>query len=188
MKAYHIAQASKPSDLPEWLFDERERGLTARFPLRNSDENQDNDVKLRTASAPASSRANTSLAPFPGKSSPDVTSNRPNTSRYADYYDEDYERATMSRAAQRLRELRDAKANPKVKFVDTVHPRRAGMGADTESNEVAQVMPAAAPAPAPALPPPSQTSFAQKPRPSVDLSGKRPVPQGLPSGVRPRRT
>lgn len=25
MKVYHIAKARKPSDLPEWLFDERER-------------------------------------------------------------------------------------------------------------------------------------------------------------------
>lgn len=34
MKAYHLAKARHPSDLPDWLFDERERTpfLSSRFP------------------------------------------------------------------------------------------------------------------------------------------------------------
>jgi len=30
MKAYHITQAQSPSDLPDWLFDERERRVANR--------------------------------------------------------------------------------------------------------------------------------------------------------------
>ena len=40
MKAYHIAKAQSPADLPEWLFDERERGVTriARGRRRDDEE------------------------------------------------------------------------------------------------------------------------------------------------------
>jgi hypothetical protein len=32
MKAYHIAKAQNPSDLPDWLFDKRERQITNARP------------------------------------------------------------------------------------------------------------------------------------------------------------
>ena len=34
MKAYHIAKAQSPADLPVWLFDERDRGVTSRTRVK----------------------------------------------------------------------------------------------------------------------------------------------------------
>lgn len=40
MKAYHIAKARKPSDLPEWLFDERERQVVGEQTQPDDDQSQ----------------------------------------------------------------------------------------------------------------------------------------------------
>ncbi|KIP09116.1 hypothetical protein PHLGIDRAFT_347111 [Phlebiopsis gigantea 11061_1 CR5-6] len=166
MKAYHIGKARHPSDLPEWLFDERDRGVRSRAV----DDSTSNEPLIERASAPKP------LPTFPSR----VTSPAPDNNPRAAYTRRDGDAestATMSRAAQRLREMRDAKATrtPTIRFVDNVHPRHAGRGRQTMEE----------PAPPMAIPPlPTTNTPPATPR----AVGRRPTAVGLPSSVRPRRT
>lgn len=163
MKAYHIAQASKPSDLPEWLFDEKERGVTSRLPAEDGyEKTYDNPG---AAPMPPSRQSAPSI-PIPSKAS---TSTNPRRT----YLDD--EPATVSRASQRLREMREAKANPRAQVVDYGPSRQADGAAARELTRAMSV----------SRPEPSQASVVRSA--SVDVGGKRPLGQGLPSGVRPRR-
>ena len=165
MKAYHIAQARNPADLPEWLFDEKERGLTSRLSVEERYE----EPALRSAPLPEPPRSQSTSTPFP---------TRYNTRNY----DVDAEKATMSRAALRLKELRDAKANTntRIKFSETPHPRRAAatidMNEGTRGEMTRQLSVPAQPA-----------SIPRRLTANMDDNGKRPLVQGLPGGVRPRR-
>lgn len=159
MKAYHIAQASKPSDLPEWLFDEKERGLTARVPAK--DGNEDDGDRPRAAPLVESSRPNAPSTPYSSKAGASTGPNRPGARRD---YDDDFDRAKTSKATQRLRELRDAKANTRGKASESA-ARRAEEEAAAQNE------------------PPQRMSAA-----TTNATGQRPMPPGLPSGVRPRRT
>ncbi|KAI0695911.1 hypothetical protein BC835DRAFT_1414595 [Cytidiella melzeri] len=166
LKAYHIAKASRPSDLPEWLFDEKERGVASRLASEVA----------RTATSDNSTRDQVTSTPTPSRAP--VTNGRP---EYKKSYADDEDRVTMSRAALRLKELRDAKAMPRkqtITFADSVHPRRA-VAIETPEPPAAQVV-------SPTTVPPSVVRNGAG---NTDGSGKRPVARGLPSGVRPvRRT
>jgi len=167
LKAYHIAQASKPSDLPEWLFDEKERGVTARLQPTES------GLSDESRSTPSKEPSRMPMPPpMPVKSSINATTNsRPD---YKKAYADDDDRAAMSRATQRLKQLRDAKAIPRqqtIKFADAPRPRR--FAEERSDVQEQQAVPNVQPLPAAR---------------NVGFSVKRPAVQGLPSGVRPRRT
>lgn len=53
MKAYHIAHAQSPSDLPDWLFDERERRVPSRSSKSDdsSAQSQQNNIRQSAASS-----------------------------------------------------------------------------------------------------------------------------------------
>lgn len=95
MKAYHLAKVSHPSDLPDWLFDERERkpSLSARFtePPRSAVSDVQHPrtsfhhiYKEAASRAPQRSRTPSHVLPSSGKTGP-------------------------SKAADRLKAFRDAK-------------------------------------------------------------------------------
>ncbi|KAI0341709.1 hypothetical protein BDW22DRAFT_265823 [Trametopsis cervina] len=171
LKAYHIAQASRPSDLPEWLFDEKERGVSSR--LQTGERELDDERR----EAPAQERPRPPVPTAPTRAAAPIA--RP---EYKKPLADEEDRSTMSRAAQRLKEMRDAKALPRkqtIKFADNVHPRRAVQGADRQE-------PSVPPAPVPTT---AQHEVARRVVGNGDASGRRPPAVGLPSGVRPvRRT
>jgi hypothetical protein len=151
------------------LFDEKERGVTSR--LTGSELQPSNDPRNITADA----NMHEPVVSAPSRSP--VTNARP---EYKKPRVDEEDRATMSRAAQRLKEMRDAKAKPRqqtIKFADSVHPRR------TEIKETNPREP-------PAAQDTSVTSLSsdmRKPGYGADVSGKRPIARGLPSSVRPMR-
>lgn len=162
MKAYHIEKARYPGDLPEWLFTERERGTTTRADNRDEPTRKENAPPERQPPAP--SRARTVV-----RKQVDSEGS-----------------ATMSRAAQRLREMRDAKRNPKVHFAESVHPRHAAAAGQQENGPGLAAIQAEAEA---YIPPAAEVPVRAAARglASVGRDGKRAA-IGLPSGVRPRRT
>lgn len=173
LKAYHIAKASRPSDLPAWLFDEKERGLTSRLAASADDpRNITDEYDARDAPPPRS-------VPVPTPSRRPTTNGRP---EYKKSYADEEDQQNMSRATQRLKQLRDAKALPRqqtIKFADSVHPRRAemrDMTRDDREHSAAQHTSSVGP--------PPEMRMANENR---DVSSKRPVARGLPSGVRPMR-
>lgn len=98
MRAYHLAKARHPSDLPDWLFDERERkpSLSSRFtePPRGaaSDTQPLRPSALRHIYDDAASRAP-----------------RENHSQTTSHVLASPEKTVSSKAADRLKALRDAK-------------------------------------------------------------------------------
>ena len=173
MKAYHIEKARQPSDLPEWLFNERDRGIRARVS------EDDKAAESLTRDVPSVRPSERPAPAAPGR----VTSPSPvaNIRAMAPRRDADAESsATMSRAAQRLKELRDAKATrtPTIRFADSVHPRHAGRRKQPEEEE--RVPPASAASERP-LP------MNARPLATAGAVGRRPTAVGLPSSVRPRR-
>ncbi|KAJ6496637.1 hypothetical protein C8R47DRAFT_1184559 [Mycena vitilis] len=114
MKAYHLEKARDPSDLPAWLFDEKERRrpAPAAEPVsrsrRRNDEYADDDyevVEKRRAEPPASRGLRDiyeAAAASSASSTPSARSPRGGRS-YAD------DSAQPSRATDRLKALRDAK-------------------------------------------------------------------------------
>ena len=51
MKQYHISKARDPSDLPEWLFEERDRGVIGRLKVMNA--SPEDDVSRPSSTAPS---------------------------------------------------------------------------------------------------------------------------------------
>ena len=97
---------------------------------------------------------------------------------YKKVYADEEDRQNMSRATQRLKELRDAKALPRkqtIRFADSVHPRRAQATDIAKDDRDVWT----APHVSPVDPVPMNRDR--------DVSAKRPVARGLPSGVRPMR-
>ncbi|GJE87212.1 hypothetical protein PsYK624_032950 [Phanerochaete sordida] len=166
IKAYHIEKARDPSDLPEWLFSERERGVRAAARAA--------EPETQRAAAPAPEPA--ARAVSPPRADPRARAKREVDEEHA---------ASMSRAAQKLRELRDQKAakrTPTIRFADTPHPRHAG-GARM------QAPPPPPPEEQPRLPELPEPRLVTNVRPVASLKsvGKRPNAVGLPTSVRPRR-
>ena len=175
LKAYHISKANSPSDLPAWLFDEKERGLTSRLAATGR-QSPDGDPRNITGDydareVPPPPRAAPKAVPMPSRGA--TTNGRP---EYKKVYADEEDRQNMSRATQRLKELRDAKALPRkqtIRFADSVHPRRAQATDIAKDDRDVWT----APHVSPVDPVPMNRDR--------DVSAKRPVARGLPSGVRP---
>ena len=163
MKAYHISKAGSPADLPDWLFDERERGITSR--LREDDSLKSVEEKPVPASQPQPSRARD--VPVMPIANYGATRSRPGTPQ---------PQVPLSRAAQRLKEMTEAKRNPRVKFAESVHPRYAQPSTTSSTPAVSGQT----------VPNTETPERRVRPLPKIDLAGRQP--RGLPSGVRPLRT
>jgi len=120
MKAYHIEKARDPSDLPAWLFDEKERRRPepeqSRSSRRRNDDYDDDEVddRRRPRAEPPQSRGLRDIYDAAAANSKPTSYDR--SGRGARSYADDTP-AQPSRAADRLKALRDAKrsaANPGV--------------------------------------------------------------------------
>ncbi|KAI0670458.1 hypothetical protein C8Q78DRAFT_975489 [Trametes maxima] len=191
MKAYHIEKAHNPSDLPEWLFDERERGVRAggqpdvdRRPEERAPRRSPPSELSRSMTT--SRREDVPVPPAPPRITrgPTLADRRAAVGSAASAGSEEH----VTKSMARLRALRDAKRNAKVRFGED------DGGADDD---------AGAQDPAPPFPPPSSmpvpVSRATPTRPtqrgmpaplgaSLGVRGRQPPTRaGLPSGVRPVR-
>ena len=215
MKAYHIDKARDPADLPDWLFDERERGVRSYQTSSGAPEKR---APSAGASRPAGlARANTTayreepehqpLPPARITRGPTLADRKAETaSRHASTVSGAGSEAHVTKSISRLRELRDAKRNAKVRFGDEAEDAR----------EAPAPAPYAAPYAAPPVPvverrapltltstgpaqsqsqsqrfPTPATPRGSMPAPlgaSLGVRGRQPSMRvGLPSGVRPVR-
>jgi hypothetical protein len=103
MKAYHLAKARDPSDLPSWLFSERERGAKGSMRGRTGDD----DTRADTAEipeAPPITQSSGLRAIYASAASSEVhRSGRHEPTRYGD------DGIAPSKAANRLRAMREPK-------------------------------------------------------------------------------
>ncbi|TFY67296.1 hypothetical protein EVG20_g3990 [Dentipellis fragilis] len=111
MKAYHLEKARDPSDLPEWLFDERERRPAGRPSTSRRRDDRDYEYE-RDEAPPQRSRGlrdiyDTAAAP---SNAYDRSDTRPSYSRNTSSSRDDGS-AGQSKANDRLKALRDAKRN-----------------------------------------------------------------------------
>ncbi|KAH9946179.1 uncharacterized protein BXZ73DRAFT_95677 [Epithele typhae] len=136
MKAYYIDKARGPADLPEWLFDERERGLRSRdeeTPRSSRDEprstgrgRDERELELEpVAVPPPRPRRGLTLADRQQQEREQAQAQaqsrgarRPARSRYDD---DDEPAQPVTKAASRLRELRDAKRAATARVEEPVH-------------------------------------------------------------------
>lgn len=182
LKAYHIDKARDPADLPEWLFDERERGVRSYQTPSGAREKK----TAQTQGIPELSRSVTtvtyheSLPPARTVRGPTLA-DRKNSAAFSGAGSD----AHVTKSISRLRELRDAKRNAKVRFGDEME----------EADEVF------APPPLPVAPPVVERVEPRLPPPtrprgmpgtplgaSLGVRGRQPSARmGLPSGVRPVR-
>lgn len=205
LKEYHIAKARRPSDLPGWLFEERERKATGRLRVMNPspDDNPPTPTISPTPPMPVPaadpsakstpSRANSTRS---SQSDSSPNSSSPPTSQ------------PMTRVAQRLQEMREGGTNGRVRFIEQVHPRRMASTPNLRearalaTKEEVPELPARAPSPPirvvgvgnkvtstqfPAAQFPSSRRLKGPGLARVDIKGRRPSANGLPSGVRPMR-
>ncbi|KAF7338329.1 hypothetical protein MVEN_02058400 [Mycena venus] len=119
MKAYHLEKARDPSDLPAWLFDEKERRRPEPEPSRSrrrKDDYDDGDYEVveKTRAEPPPSRGLRDIYEAAAASTSSTPSAR--STRGARSYADDSPQP--SRATDRLKALRDAKrgaVNPNVR-------------------------------------------------------------------------
>jgi hypothetical protein len=105
MKAYHLAQAQKPSDLPEWLFEPHERGMRTPWGGVAADNGNDGGDVSRTPSAPMQVETRSGVVRnVYNATGPDPAGIPVSRSRY-----EDPNPPAPSTATSRLKALRDAK-------------------------------------------------------------------------------
>ncbi|PCH38226.1 hypothetical protein WOLCODRAFT_161397 [Wolfiporia cocos MD-104 SS10] len=145
MKAYHVEKARDVNDLPDWLFDGRDREVIQR--LRGSASTTSVEQKPVDALSPPSSyrrspsvsRENVAVLPSTYRRSPSVSREndgaprpawRPGHSRTSSASSAQSVHATVPPrdAMQRLKELRMAKRNARVHFADDA-------GGDDEDDE-----------------------------------------------------
>ncbi|KAJ6502590.1 hypothetical protein C8R45DRAFT_977111 [Mycena sanguinolenta] len=113
MKAYHLEKARDPSDLPVWLFDEKERRRPEPEPSRSRRRKDDYDddyepvEKTQTRAEPPPSRGLRDIYAAAAASSSTAPSAR--STRGARSYVNADDSPQPSRAADRLKALRDAK-------------------------------------------------------------------------------
>lgn len=198
MKAYHIEKARDPRDLPDWLFDERERGVrSARVPNPGASEKK-TAQETRPADLPRSvatdmhddARPPARIARGPTLADRQASSAMPNVS-VARAGGEEY----MTKSIARLRELRDAKRRAKVRFDDRETEAEETRGLSLTSDPVARPTPPSEPQLQPRplhgqerMPLPTRPT-GNVPTPlgaSLGVRGRQPV--GLPSQVRPVRS
>ena len=210
MKAYYINKARSPADLPEWLFDERERGLrgyndpapptdtrrsadtsrpTARSGGGRRDRERDHEHEYAEALPPARPSRGPTLADGQAGSDPSTstsTSSGARRDRSRGRWGSDDEQP-VSKATSRLRELRDMKRSATRRDMD-----------DYDSEDHTRATARSAPPPLPAAMEPARGPIGIPSRPgargvgaqvaplgaSVGVRGRQPM--GLPSGVRGR--
>ncbi|KAF7322942.1 hypothetical protein HMN09_00073700 [Mycena chlorophos] len=117
MKAYHIEKARDPSDLPAWLFDERERRRPAPEPTRSSRrrndyddddaDDDDRDSRRRPRAEPPQSRGLRDIYDSAAASTTTTSNAYDRSTRGARSYADDAPQP--SKATDRLKALRDAK-------------------------------------------------------------------------------
>ncbi|KAI0957559.1 hypothetical protein AcW1_005912 [Taiwanofungus camphoratus] len=172
MKAYHIEKARDASDLPDWLFEGRDREVISR--LRNASTSAPQAVSVAkdehqaTTSPVAYHRRGVSDAvqEDPDGSTPAWRPTHSRSSSYTSVHSTHHSRDKMNR----LKELRIAKRNAKVRFADDDEVPREPVSA-VENN----VQPQARHSPPP-----------RRPITPVGDRGRQ-ARVGLPSGVRPQR-
>ncbi|OBZ75236.1 hypothetical protein A0H81_04392 [Grifola frondosa] len=165
MKAYHIEKARDPADLPEWLFEERERGVTGRF--RSADKSASNAAEMRV-------ERNANIPQPTMNTRRDVSEVVQST--YGRSVGDTYLSGGESRPSKptdRLRELREIKRSAtKVHFTDQVGPRRAAENrANPGNNEL----------------PPRRTPAAIEVNVNVNTGRQISGRVGLPSSIKPQR-
>ncbi|KAI0807090.1 hypothetical protein C8Q74DRAFT_34223 [Fomes fomentarius] len=182
LKAYHIDKARDPADLPEWLFDERERGVRSYQTPSGAREKK----MAQTQSTTELSRSVTtvqyheSLPPARTARGPTLA-DRKNSAALSGAGSD----AHVTKSISRLRELRDAKRNAKVRFGDEMD--------EADEAFVPPPLPVAPPVVEPGeprLPPPTRPRGmpATPLGASLGVRGRQPSARmGLPSGVRPVR-
>ncbi|KAI0637048.1 hypothetical protein C8Q77DRAFT_543039 [Trametes polyzona] len=201
MKAYHIDKARNPADLPEWLFDERERGVrghqvAAKPAPADSSPAQTSPAAL-SRSATTARRPEAPPAPTPVRIArgPTLADRRANAGSEASAGSEEH----VTKSMARLRALRDAKRSAKVRF-------HGGEDDDDDDGQERRGAPqASAPIPPPPSmpanvpvsrqPPPTTPTRPRGPMPAplgagtpLGLRGRQPTTRvGLPTGVRPVR-
>jgi len=106
MKAYHLAKARDPTDLPTWLFDEHERRAPPSRPRNGSRDGDGYEVVEKSFIDPPKPRGLRDIyeAAASMNSASSVRSDRPVARSYAD-------EGAPSKATDRLKALRDAKRN-----------------------------------------------------------------------------
>ncbi|KAM5535226.1 hypothetical protein V8D89_011162 [Ganoderma adspersum] len=202
MKAYHIEKARNPRDLPDWLFDESERGVRSRTtPTSGASEKKTMELETRPAYLPRSvttdmDRQDNARPPSRITRGPTLADRNASSVSFAPSVARSGSEEHVTKSISRLRELRDAKRRAKVRFDDA----EAEVGPEVQTQEIrGRSDPVARPAPHPEperkpfrgqerMPPPTRPR-GNMPAPlgaSLGVRGRQPV--GLPSGVRPVRS
>ncbi|KAI0336454.1 hypothetical protein GY45DRAFT_1238323 [Cubamyces sp. BRFM 1775] len=184
MKAYHISKARDPSDLPEWLFDERERGVRSYQTSSNVPPAVEERAPERKAAEPSRSRTTTiqwdDTPPPPRIARGPTLADRRAAGGVTGGGSEEH----ITKSIARLRALRDAKRNAKVRFGDGDEEGRESDEAPFSRDEP----PAPVSAPAPESPARPMRMPAPLGGASTGVRGRQPSMRvGLPSGVRPLR-
>ncbi|KAI0748043.1 hypothetical protein C8Q80DRAFT_1270491 [Daedaleopsis nitida] len=192
LKAYHIEKARDPADLPDWLFDERERGGRSHQASTGAPEKR----RAPTGRAPQLSRSVTTVRrddydEEPAQVPPRIARGPTLADRKADAAMRAGNEAHVTKSISRLRELRDAKRNAKVRFGE--EPDEVIEGPAPQASR--PVVPVAPPILEPSyqrMPPPTRPRGMPLPAPgagaSLGVRGRQPSTRmGLPSGVRPVR-
>ncbi|KAJ7097966.1 hypothetical protein B0H15DRAFT_945517 [Mycena belliarum] len=123
MKAYHVEKARDPSDLPAWLFDEKERRRAVPEPSRSRRRDDDDDDYKRVEKPRAEAPQSRGLrdiyeAAASSQSAPSIRSTRAPRSHADDIPPQ------PSKATDRLRALRDAKRTVVAPHDEREEPRR----------------------------------------------------------------
>ncbi|PIL23918.1 hypothetical protein GSI_13669 [Ganoderma sinense ZZ0214-1] len=204
MKAYHIEKARNPGDLPDSLFDERERGLRSRTtPTPGASGKKTTELETRPAALPHSvttdmDRQDDARPPLRITRGPTLADRKASSVssvpsvRVPRAGSEEH----VTKSMARLRELRDAKRGAKVRFDDGETEVEAESGVREirgRSDPVARPAPHPEPERKPfrgqeRMPPPTRPR-GNMPAPlgaSLGIRGRQPV--GLPSGVHPVRS
>ncbi|KAI0082706.1 hypothetical protein K474DRAFT_15234 [Panus rudis PR-1116 ss-1] len=168
MKNYYLAKASDPSDLPEWLFEDRDRGVIGSLRVANATPHRD-DASV-SATQPAEKAEPTKASVVVGK--PIISLAIPSNGARG------MEGGNLSSAVSV--NSANGRRTPTIRFAEQIHPRRA-----SPASAVGEVVPDV-----PKIPFPKDGEDGRSPGRAtlVNVRGKRPSARGLPSGVRLPRT
>lgn len=102
MKAYHLAKARSPADLPAWLFEENERGVSAKtWRSSEPDQYEDQSQSERRTASRNKSGLRDIYDSVPRANNTNTNTNTPTSTANAG--------GSGSKATDRLRAIRDAK-------------------------------------------------------------------------------
>lgn len=167
MKDYYISKARETSDLPEWLFEERDRGALGQLRIANA--TPEDDLR-KSMTSPIPVPSSIPSLPDPAHVAPTgIMVNRDND--------------IITLRSRKL--SMDRKRSARVRFAEQVHPRREAetditgrASQKTSANDNLGMVRTTAVPPVPRR----NVRLAD-----VNVHGRRPSAQGLPSGVRPQR-